>query len=85
MVHRDLFEEHGGAWRNSLEQAEDEGVEPHAMAGEFRVLADLGEQRVEQPCRRAWQDKKCLSDTWASLASCSRMPTCRLRTMGFEP
>ena len=46
-------EEHAGAWRNLLEQAEDEGIQPHVMAGEFRELADLGEQSVEQPCGRA--------------------------------
>lgn len=27
------------------------------MAGEFRELANLGEQSVEQPRGRAWQDK----------------------------
>lgn len=38
---------------DSLEQAEDEGVESHAVACELRELAHLGEQAVENPCGRA--------------------------------
>lgn len=39
--------------RDSLEQAEDEGVESHAVAGELRVLAHLGVQTMEHAGGRA--------------------------------
>lgn len=32
---------------DSLEEAEDEGVQPHVVVGELRELAHLGEQAVE--------------------------------------
>lgn len=38
--------------RDSLEEAEDEGVESHAVAGELRVLAHLGEETVEDTSGR---------------------------------
>lgn len=35
---------------NLLEQAKDEGVEPHAVVGELRELANLWEEAVEDTC-----------------------------------
>lgn len=43
-------EDHQHEKNDSLEEAEDEGVEPHAVAGELRVLAHLCEQTVKDTC-----------------------------------
>ena len=46
-------EETAGRRSDSLEQTEDEGVHPHAVAAELGELAHLGEQAVEDTSGRA--------------------------------
>lgn len=41
-----------------LEEAEDEGVEPHGVVGELCVLADLAVEAVQQLCRGAYEEKQ---------------------------
>lgn len=48
----------GLAVPHSLEQAEDEGVEAHGVAGELRKLADFVAEAVQGLGGRAWEEAR---------------------------
>lgn len=47
-----------GCTTHSLEQAEDEGVEAHGMAGELRELADFVVEAVQSLGGWAWEEAR---------------------------